>query len=104
MGLQLGGDEKEDAEARLMIEEHFREAKMQMELDNKLEEDDLQVCAPTDTIPKDKLRIVTLRFGTGRQKMVLERWTNPKRSRHTCSPRRALHSEVAALSVLNVNW
>jgi hypothetical protein len=23
--------------------------------------------------------------GTGRQKMVLERWTNPKRSRRTCT-------------------
>ena len=31
-----------------------------------------------------KLRIVTLRFGAVRQKMVLERWTNPKRSRRTC--------------------
>jgi hypothetical protein len=25
-----------------------------------------------------KLRVVTLRFGTGRQEMVLERWTNPE--------------------------
>jgi hypothetical protein len=25
-----------------------------------------------------KLRIVILRFGTARQKLVLERWTNPK--------------------------
>jgi Spy/CpxP family protein refolding chaperone len=25
-----------------------------------------------------KLRIVMLRFGTARQEMVLERWTNPK--------------------------
>jgi hypothetical protein len=25
-----------------------------------------------------RLRIVTLGFGTGRQKMILERWTNPK--------------------------
>jgi hypothetical protein len=36
-----------------------------------------------------KLRIVTLqvlvRFGTGRQKTVLERWTKPIRSRRTCS-------------------
>jgi hypothetical protein len=31
-----------------------------------------------------KLRIVTLRFGTGRQKMAIERWTNPKLSRRTC--------------------
>jgi hypothetical protein len=28
-----------------------------------------------------KLRIVTLRFGTARQKMALERWTNPKPQR-----------------------
>jgi hypothetical protein len=32
-----------------------------------------------------KLRIVTLRFGTGRERMVLERWTNPKLSRRTCT-------------------
>ena len=30
-----------------------------------------------------QLRIVTLRFGTGRQKMALERRTNPKLSRRT---------------------
>ena len=30
-------------------------------------------------------RIVTLRFGTGRQKMALERWTNPTLSRRTCT-------------------
>jgi hypothetical protein len=34
-----------------------------------------------------KWRIVTLRFGTARQKMALERWTNPKPQRRTCSPR-----------------
>jgi hypothetical protein len=34
-----------------------------------------------------KLRIVTLRFGTARQKMVLERWTNPKPQRRTRSSR-----------------
>jgi hypothetical protein len=39
-----------------------------------------------------KLRIVTLGFGTGRQRMVLERATNPKRSRRTCSPRYRLQS------------
>jgi hypothetical protein len=32
-----------------------------------------------------KLRIERLRFGAGRQKMALERWTNPKRSRRTCT-------------------
>jgi hypothetical protein len=26
------------------------------------------------------------KFGTGRQKMALERWTNPKLPRRTCSP------------------
>jgi hypothetical protein len=30
-------------------------------------------------------RIVTLGFGTGRQKMALERWTNPTLSRRTCT-------------------
>ena len=30
-----------------------------------------------------KLRIVTLGFGTGQQKMALERWTNPKPQRRT---------------------
>ena len=38
---------------------------------------------------RTKLRIVTLRFGTGRQKMVLERWTKPQR-RTSCSPRYGL--------------
>jgi membrane-associated HD superfamily phosphohydrolase len=33
----------------------------------------------------NKLRIVTLGWGTGRQKMALQRWTNPKRSRRTCT-------------------
>jgi hypothetical protein len=32
-----------------------------------------------------QLRIVTLRFGTGRQRMVLEPWTHPKPQRRTCS-------------------
>jgi hypothetical protein len=31
-----------------------------------------------------QLRIVTLGFGTGRQKPALERWTNPKLSRRAC--------------------
>jgi hypothetical protein len=39
------------------------------------------------TTSVQKLRIVTLRFGSGRQKMALERWTNPKLSRRACSPR-----------------
>jgi hypothetical protein len=30
--------------------------------------------------------IVRFGFGTARQRMVLERWTNPKRSRRMCSP------------------
>jgi hypothetical protein len=34
-----------------------------------------------------KLRIVTLSFGTARQRMVLERWTNPNPQRRTRSPR-----------------
>jgi hypothetical protein len=38
----------------------------------------------------EKLRIVTSRVGTGRQKMVLERWTNPTLSRRTSSPRYGL--------------
>jgi hypothetical protein len=39
-----------------------------------------------------KLRIVTLGFGTARQKMVLERWTNPKPQRRTRSPRYGIPS------------
>jgi hypothetical protein len=39
----------------------------------------------------EKLRIGQLRFGTGRQNMVLGRWTNPKLSTRTCSPRYGLH-------------
>jgi hypothetical protein len=35
-------------------------------------------------------RIVMLGFGAGRQKMTLERWSNPKLSRLTCSPRYGL--------------
>jgi hypothetical protein len=40
----------------------------------------------------EKLRIVTSRFGTGRQKMVLERWTNPKVSRRVCTCEYGLQS------------
>jgi hypothetical protein len=36
--------------------------------------------------------VIMLRFGTGRQRMGLERWTNPKLSRRTCSPRYGLPS------------
>jgi hypothetical protein len=39
-----------------------------------------------------KLRIVTLGFGTGRQRMALERWTHPKRPRRAWSPRYGLQS------------
>jgi hypothetical protein len=39
-----------------------------------------------------KLRIERLGFGTGRQKMVLERWTNPKHSRRTCTCENGLQS------------
>ena len=43
---------------------------------------------PTGRLPAtEKLRIATLRFGTGRQKLALGRWTTPKLSRRTCSPR-----------------
>jgi hypothetical protein len=38
------------------------------------------------------LRIVTLGFGTGRQKRALQRWTNPKPQRRTRSPRYGLPS------------
>jgi hypothetical protein len=41
---------------------------------------------PSPTAMK-QLRIVTLGFGTARQRMVLERWTNPKPQRRTRSPR-----------------
>jgi hypothetical protein len=40
-----------------------------------------------DHTDAQSLRIVSIRFGTGRQKMVLERWTKPKPQRRTCSPR-----------------
>jgi hypothetical protein len=33
-----------------------------------------------------KLRIVTIRFGTARKKLALERWTHPKPQRRKCSP------------------
>jgi hypothetical protein len=36
-------------------------------------------------VQRCQLRIVTLRVGAGRQKVVLERWTNPKLSRRTCT-------------------
>jgi hypothetical protein len=39
-----------------------------------------------------KMRIVTLWFGMGRQKRVLERWTNPKVSRRTCTCEYVLQS------------
>ena len=39
-----------------------------------------------------KLRIVTLGLGTARQKMAVERWTNPKPQRGTCSPRYRVQS------------
>ena len=39
-----------------------------------------------------KLRIGLVGFGTGREKVPLERGTNPKRSRRTCSPRHGLQS------------
>jgi hypothetical protein len=38
-----------------------------------------------------KSRIGRLGFGTGRQRMALERGTSPKLSRRTCSPRYGLH-------------
>jgi hypothetical protein len=39
-----------------------------------------------------KLRIVTLGFGTARQRMALERWTSPKPPRRTRSPRHGVPS------------
>ena len=42
-----------------------------------------QDCAPVVRTAMKKSRIVTLRFGTARQKMALERWTNPILSRRT---------------------
>jgi hypothetical protein len=42
---------------------------------------------PRDKAATNKLRIVTCGFGTARQKMALERWTNPKPQRSTRSPR-----------------
>ena len=46
---------------------------------------DLVYVQVRDDAAMQKLRIVTLRFGTGRQKRVLEQWTNPKLSRRTCT-------------------
>jgi hypothetical protein len=41
---------------------------------------------PDPRTPMKKLRIVTyVRVGTGRQRMVLERWKNPTLSRRTCT-------------------
>jgi hypothetical protein len=40
----------------------------------------------------EELRIVTFGFGTGRQKTPLERWTNPKHSRRTCTCEYGLQS------------
>jgi hypothetical protein len=46
---------------------------------------------PTSLVQRrTRLRIVVLRFGTARQKMHLERWTNPNRSRRTSSPQYGL--------------
>jgi hypothetical protein len=45
----------------------------------------MQVSMPYSCTQKS--RIVTLRFGTGRQKLFLERWTHPKPQRRTRSPR-----------------
>jgi hypothetical protein len=39
-----------------------------------------------------KSRIATVGFGTAQQKMVLERWTNPKLSSHTCTCEYGLNS------------
>jgi hypothetical protein len=54
--------------------------------------DELQVRGPVGLCgaAKKRLRIVTLGFGAGRQKLALGRWTNPKLPRRTCSPRYAL--------------
>ena len=57
---------------------------------------DLSVRAPhrpyTYQYNEEKLRIATLKFGTGAHKMVLERGTNPKRSRRTCTCEYGLQS------------
>jgi hypothetical protein len=52
----------------------------------------LQVREPCQLTATQKLRIVTVRLGTGRQKMVLERWTNPTLSRRTCTCEYGLRS------------
>jgi hypothetical protein len=46
-----------------------------------------------------KLRIVTLGWGTGRHKMALERGTKPKHSRRACSPRYGLQYMAERLLV-----
>jgi hypothetical protein len=48
--------------------------------------------APTSRRRDEKLRLVTLAFGTARQRMALGRWTNPKPQRRTRSPRYGLPS------------
>ena len=48
----------------------------------------LTVAQVRGSVPQQrKSRIGRLGFGTGRQKMALERWTIPKLQRRTCSPR-----------------
>ena len=61
---------------------------------------DFHLCWPPDLEPSQraclkamqKSRIVTLRFGTGRQKIALERCTTPTLSRRTCRSRYGLPS------------
>jgi hypothetical protein len=43
--------------------------------------------AATPLLPLTAMQKLRIRFGTGRQRMVLERWTNPKPQRRTRSPR-----------------
>jgi hypothetical protein len=47
---------------------------------------------PRLSVQRCKLRIVTIRFGTARQKMALERWTTPTCSRRSPSPRYGVQS------------
>jgi radical SAM protein with 4Fe4S-binding SPASM domain len=49
-----------------------------------------------------KWRIVILGFGTARQKMVLERWTNPKKPRHDCRSCRYLTLCLGVLDLSDV--
>jgi hypothetical protein len=46
----------------------------------------------TNTPLLTKHRCPQLRFGTGRQRMVLERWTNPERSSRACAFEHGLQS------------